>query len=1695
MWGEGIIQMNVRDSRGTAPRAGDQSTQGAWKRLTALAIAATMVFTIGPVTSAFAEDADVTTQEEATTPTTEAEENAVSAGETTTPESETPDPGTDPEVPVEPEEPETGVQPLADSEDLPGLAFQVRIAADGTETWDADDAAGNDSGPNNGIVRVNDTVRYEVEYGVSNNDAANMTWSITFPKGMELTEVPGYCQATGSSLVPATAGTPAIPLTANSINELSEQTLTCNMGDRSVATDKVFVTTKVLNLAHQAQDLPLVAATLTADGVVDPISATPPLPSVKASARLMWDISKNGIALDENTGYVSGPADIACPWNTAVVCKVTYYSMLFSAPAGGKGAMPAVGDVTFVDDLSPEAMYPSLSASQHAAINADLEKYGSRVVFANADTNYNRPGHKIGGTLVNALNSTNSVRDSGAISVNQAGPGEPAEFTIRNADWSLRTYPTQVAYPAGNAISGGEAYAVSSAFRVYTPVPTVRDFGIESNNSWTLGTYNSFTGLDIKGFDAASDVQTSADQPGADAANLPAGAPGPVNWNDYRTTTPLIKLPGGFDKFFMGMPGLPGNMSPTEFSPGSTAQGEGPPGGATRLSGGITVAPTQLVTSQLAVTASTPSLPADVSWVGCDAWDNSKLNLATGDFGPGIFNGAMQKVPSSGEGVWVSGYNNIPEPKLYATEKSEVPDLSVQYSAQPGAAGVASTCGEEQGPWYDDPAQVPGNDSALAAEGIYTGVSRVRVHMVIPPAVEANAATGLGVRASVSIALRVADTGMVAGTVLPNWASEKRVNFDSLSLDEVIEAPSNWWRSTYSPDAHSGSPGDRLILALAQARIDKQVRKGDSGAFSSTPPQVTGGDLVQYQLSPSLTSGAAAPGILKDVWVEDCLPASQLYDTASIAPAVVTLGSTPVDAQRPACEAGETYIRWVLPDHEVNTMIDPIILSVEVSPTADDGVYTNTVVVWAEDDESPLALRRDQAQIQIANIAGIKLEKVALTPVVQVNRAGQAMNELNKWMVRLTNTLPASEQSGVSNPDMIDVLPKQGSAGTEFAGTFTFVSATPAVGDTQTRILYTRTANVSANPQDASNGAAGATTWCDAPAGGTRVSGVNGCPTDASEVTGLRIQRTGEYKSGDVIEVEVAMVGVGNEAGDVYVNRVMAAATGLDNTVGPIRRPEVAIASSIGDYVWWDLNRNGVQDEFQGAPEQPAANITVRISGTDDLGNAVSEETQTDANGKYTFAGLRSSNDAGYTVTFVKPDGSEFTLKNAEGADPALDSNADPATGSADALVLDRDTHDTTIDAGLLPIGGLQILKSLTGAGAGTFAADDTLTFEVLCTFEGEPVNLHPAGDDQPSADTPLKVELQVNGAEEVLSDVIGPLPAFTSCTVTEVAAGDADNAAAPVTVTVPWDAQAQKSGVVTASLTNFYSAGSIQVAKTLEGDQVAVDAAADKVFEILVTCQIEETGPESESIYSTLYSGVVLIKGGQTKLLVGEDGEPRVLPLDARCFGEEVNNGGAAKSEVDFDSWDNSAKVTDGTPEEMQALTLTAVNTFENAELTVSKTVVGPGTGDAYDFTLGCTITGTDDDGQSVVGKYALPDADASFSLKDGESRTITVPAGVTCKVAETNVPKHAKVSIVDSDDSTEGGDSDGIVAKLVGTDNTVDVTNTFPVCEDCEPPGLPITGAQLGGIGLLAASLLLAGGVLFFVRRRQTTRSSMTE
>ena len=76
---------------------------------------------------------------------------------------------------------------------------------------------------------------------------------------------------------------------------------------------------------------------------------------------------------------------------------------------------------------------------------------------------------------------------------------------------------------------------------------------------------------------------------------------------------------------------------------------------------------------------------------------------------------------------------------------------------------------------------------------------------------------------------------------------------------------------------------------------------------------------------------------------------------------------------------------------------------------------------------------------------------------------------------------------------------------------------------------------------------------------------------------------------------------------------------------------------SIGDYVWYDTNKNGLQD--QGEPPAPGIHVTL----TDSHGNVVGTTT-TNGQGYYWFVNLTPSTQ--YTLTFEKPNGYDWTLQD-----------------------------------------------------------------------------------------------------------------------------------------------------------------------------------------------------------------------------------------------------------------------------------------------------------------------------------------------------------------------------------------------------------------------------------------------------------------
>jgi len=131
--------------------------------------------------------------------------------------------------------------------------------------------------------------------------------------------------------------------------------------------------------------------------------------------------------------------------------------------------------------------------------------------------------------------------------------------------------------------------------------------------------------------------------------------------------------------------------------------------------------------------------------------------------------------------------------------------------------------------------------------------------------------------------------------------------------------------------------------------------------------------------------------------------------------------------------------------------------------------------------------------------------------------------------------------------------------------------------------------------------------------------------------------------------------------------------------------PQTATKASLGDYVWNDLNHNGVQD----AGEPGIGGVTVTLY--DATGATVQATTTTDAYGNYTFNNLAP---ASYVVGFTAPTGYTMTTQNAGAGTTSTDSDPNTGTGKTVAVKLLGGDRNATIDAGMYltsPAGTLQL--------------------------------------------------------------------------------------------------------------------------------------------------------------------------------------------------------------------------------------------------------------------------------------------------------------------------------------------------------------------------------------------------------------------
>ncbi len=174
---------------------------------------------------------------------------------------------------------------------------------------------------------------------------------------------------------------------------------------------------------------------------------------------------------------------------------------------------------------------------------------------------------------------------------------------------------------------------------------------------------------------------------------------------------------------------------------------------------------------------------------------------------------------------------------------------------------------------------------------------------------------------------------------------------------------------------------------------------------------------------------------------------------------------------------------------------------------------------------------------------------------------------------------------------------------------------------------------------------------------------------------------TSSLPGGTVITAKKDLGGDDAKDSDFAPNTGLSQKVSLDpsNTGGdPLKKNNLTIDAgiyttplgSIGDYVWKDLNNNGLQDDGNTG----VSGVIIELYASDDIGLPIGlplKKDTTDANGKYLFTGLPAGNYVVKVVTGTLPVGSQLTSKQDIGLNDAIDSDFNPSTGLSDKIVID----------------------------------------------------------------------------------------------------------------------------------------------------------------------------------------------------------------------------------------------------------------------------------------------------------------------------------------------------------------------------------------------------------------------------------------
>jgi len=354
---------------------------------------------------------------------------------------------------------------------------------------------------------------------------------------------------------------------------------------------------------------------------------------------------------------------------------------------------------------------------------------------------------------------------------------------------------------------------------------------------------------------------------------------------------------------------------------------------------------------------------------------------------------------------------------------------------------------------------------------------------------------------------------------------------------------------------------------------------------------------------------------------------------------------------------------------------------------------------------------------------------------------------------RVVSPAAQTNTAGVSNADQFDPNPNNSSSSVtetpqqaDLAATKVVSNATPHVGDT---VTFTVTVN-NLGP----NAATDVTANDSLPGGLIFVSSAPSAGT-YNNVTGVWFIGTLANQGSATLQIQARVAGTGSKT-----NNVQTSADQFDPNLSN-NQASVAVTplSSLSGFVYFDANNDGLRE----SGEPGVGNVTLTLSGSNDLGQNVSLTTTTAASGAYSFPNLRPGT---YTITETPPPQfnngktSAGSLGGTAGANTigsinlgagfdGIDYNFGELGATISGEVFVDANRNGVLDPGETGLGGVRItLEDPNGNVLGTTAsaANGTYSFANLLTGRYELVET-PASGYGSSTPTTLNVSLAVTGS------------------------------------------------------------------------------------------------------------------------------------------------------------------------------------------------------------------------------------------------------------------------------------------------------------------------------------------------------------